>query len=240
MLLKDIIRQINRLISNNSSYNLNFEKLEFYINIAIDQINEVLNTCFPTPREYFDSNAVDEIISYSDNYLGVYEDITVLDSVEDGQIYYKTSNPINNSCQLQSHCKEPSEPVEMSNSGYYVRRDGVWVLVSDIADIDDIVSFSNINLNNYVNDFDFKGLPDKYIRKCVVYLAAANYLEEEDELENQYSVFKARAEESLQYWKQTEFSSFLTIVPKQKPVSLEKVVSKYIEDNFQDGNSMRF
>ena len=168
MLLNDIVKRVNKLISNNSSYNLNFAKLEFYIDRAVDRINEVLKENFKTPREYFEDNFVDEVISYSDKYLGMFnkpEDIPV-DSISDGYIYYQTKGV----------------------AGYYLRQNDVWVLVDDLSDLSGIVSFADVELNNYVSKFNYRVIPERYVRGCIIYFTAAYYLEEEDELENQDAV----------------------------------------------------
>ena len=196
MLLNDIVKRVNKLISNNSSYNLNFAKLEFYIDSAVDRINEVLKENFKTPREHFEDNFVDEVISYSDKYLGVFnklEDIPI-DSISDGYIYY------------QSNCLNP---------GYYLRQNGVWVLVDDLSDLSGIVSFEDTELGSYASKFNYRVIPERYIRSCIIYFAAAYYLEEEDELESQYAVYKDKAEQSLLEWQQLNYSVYDISKPKQ-------------------------
>ena len=192
MLLKDIVKRVNKLISNNSSYNLNFNKLEFYIDSAIDRINEVLKENFKTPREYFESNLVDEIISYSGNYLGIFNsaDDIPIDDIDNGYIFYKLG--------LSSD----------DTSGYFLRQNGEWVLVDNITDLSDIISFNDSEVGNYTDKYNYCVIPDKYIRRCLIYLTAAYYLEEEDELENQYAIFKDKAEQSLLEWQQLDYSVF--------------------------------
>jgi hypothetical protein len=192
MLLKDIIKQINRLISNNSSYNLNFEKLEFYIDGAVDHINETLKTDFKTPREYYEANSVDEIISYHENFIGVLTTPPEASSVfPEGSIYFLLS-------------KE-----EGVTSGYYVKHEsGDFSLVEDLSDLIKYISFTNTNIFSYVDKYNYTQIPDKYIRSILVYYAAALYLEEEDELENQYAIYKSKADESLAQWQQLDFSVF--------------------------------
>lgn len=184
MLLNDIVKRVNKLISNNSSYNLNFAKLEFYIDSAVDRINEILKESFQTPREYFESNFVDEIISYSDNYLGIFEDDSLLISANDGDIYYKL------------------------DVGYFLRQNNSWVLVDEISDLAGIISFTDMEVSNYTNKFNYKVMPERYIRKCLIYFVAAYYLEEEDELESQYAVYKDTAEQSLLEWQQLDYSVY--------------------------------
>lgn len=184
MLLNDIVKRVNKLISNNSSYNLNFNKLEFYIDSAVDRINEVLKESFQTPREYFEANFVDEIISYSDKYLGIFKDDSLLTSANDGDIYYKL------------------------DVGYYIKSNGVWVLVDEISDLADVISFSDTEVSNYTDKFNYKVISERYIRKCLIYFVAAYYLEEEDELESQYAVYKDKAEQSLLEWQQLDYSVF--------------------------------
>lgn len=191
MLLKDIIKQINRLISNNSSYNLNFEKLEFYIDGAVDHINQVLNTNFKTPREYFEDNVINEIISYYEGYLGVFSDVPTVSSVlSEGSVYflYPGSN------------ERPS--------GYYMKLDGEFKLITAIYQMSKYISFSDTNLTSYISKYNYTQIPDKYIRSILVYHAAALYLEEEDELENQYAIYKSKADESLAEWQRSDFSVF--------------------------------
>ena len=191
MLLKDIIKQINRLISNNSSYNLNFEKLEFYIDGAVDHINNILKTNFQTPREYFESNAINEIISYYDAYLGIVSTpLTFTDVYPDGSLYYLMS-------------ENPD-----ITSGYYMKLDGEFKLITDIYQMVRYMQFQDLNINSYINEYNYTVIPDKYIRNIIVYYAAALYLEEEDELENQYAIYKDKAERSLEQWQQLDFSVY--------------------------------
>lgn len=192
MLLNDIVKRVNQLISNNSSYNLNFNKLEFYIDSAVDRINEVLKENFKTPREYFESNFVDEVISYSEYYLGVFgsaEDIPV-DAISDGYIFYKAGS-----------CSDETV-------GYYLRQNSTWVLVDELSDLSGIISFEDTEISNYLSKYNYKVIPDKYIRRCLIYLVAAYYLEEEDELENQYAIYKDKAEQSLLEWQQLGYSVY--------------------------------
>lgn len=201
MLLNDIVKRVNQLISNNSSYNLNFNKLEFYIDSAVDRINEVLKETFKTPREYFESNFVDEIISYSEYYLGVFnseEDIPI-DDIGDGYIYYKLG------------------PCFDKTAGYYLRQDGKWILVDELSDLSGIVSFENTEVSSYLDKYNYKVIADRYIRRCLIYFAAAYFLEEEDELENQYAIYKDKAEQSLAEWQQLDYSVYdISMKPSHK------------------------
>lgn len=192
MILQDIVKRINKLISNNSSYNLNFDKLEFYIDTAVDHINLTLKENFKTPREYFDSNFVDEVISYSDKFIGSFdspEDIP-FEVNEDNYIFYNSG-----------HCCD-------AETGYYISSGDSWVLVDELSDLSGIVSFNDMDINSYLDKFNYTEIPDRYIRRCVVYFAASFYLEEEDELESQYAVYKDRAEQSLAEWQQMDYSVF--------------------------------
>lgn len=192
MLLNDIVKRVNKLISNNSSYNLNFSKLEFYINSAVDYINESLQTDFQTPREYFDNNFVDELISYYKYYYGVVsEHPNLIEAFPDNAIYFLLS-------------KNPN-----SKNGYYIKKNNMFELVESLAQIPvECISFSNKDINNYLDKYNYTLIPDKYIRQILVYYTAALYLEEEDELENQYAIYKSRAEQSLLEWQVLDFSVF--------------------------------
>lgn len=56
MKLNKIIDQVNKLVSNSSSFKLSYNKLEFYLNKSIDRINQFLGTHFRTPEEYYEDS----------------------------------------------------------------------------------------------------------------------------------------------------------------------------------------
>lgn len=61
---------------------------------------------------------------------------------------------------------------------------------------------------DYDGEFEYKEFSDKYIRLVLIYLTAALYLEEEDETEDQYQIYRARANTALEQWKQDEYSDY--------------------------------
>lgn len=128
MYLDAIINTINKLVSNNSSYKLDYTKLSFYLDSAVDTINQTLDTEYLTIQESFD---------------------------------------------LESVAFKAAHPIALLAS---------WPFIS-------------------YTQFD-----DKYIRQILIYYTAAFYLEEEDETEEQYQLFKTRADTALYKWRQTDYS----------------------------------
>lgn len=73
--------------------------------------------------------------------------------------------------------------------------------VSEVVDLSEEENEENINYDEF---------PDKYIRSILIYFTASLYLEEEDETEQQYQIYRARAREYLEGWYQTDFGHYDT------------------------------
>ena len=70
MLINDIIKQINKLLSNSSSFLLTYERLRQYIDVAVDHINFELKTNMKTPHEEWEEKEWVYTISYYPKFLG--------------------------------------------------------------------------------------------------------------------------------------------------------------------------
>ena len=103
----------------------------------------------------------------------------------------------------------------------------VWYYIKDLNIFIDTSNSRNIEIGwgkyteensviyNTIEDlgpeyFDYNELPDRYIRSCLAYYTAALYLEEEDELENQYRVYLSKADKELVNWKKQFYSMYDT------------------------------
>jgi len=56
--------------------------------------------------------------------------------------------------------------------------------------------------------FEYTEFEDTYIRLVLIYLTASLYLEEEDETEDQYQIYRSRAMDALNEWRKQDFSSY--------------------------------
>ena len=174
MLLENIIKHVNKIIANNSSFKLNYDQLEFYINTAVDYINTVLKTQMLNPQEQWENNLLLNNILYNESiksthmYLGEY-DKHPIDA--NGAIYYNTTD------NLLYYCNEDTwELLDIDNGK---------------PDIKDLI------IKKVPLYFDYNALPDNIIRMVLIYYVAASYLEEEDEFESQYKTYLNKAEDNL-------------------------------------------
>lgn len=172
MKLYDILRGVNRLVSNSSSYPLGYDALQLYLDTTIDYINGYLYENFLTIQEAFDKQ------------------------------WYKWSMP-EESIHLHLGIMD-TFPDATENDGKYVQVggkdymavDGEWV------DAPEIIRLQEPDPHT----FEYTEIPDNYIRSILIYHTAALYLEEEDETEQQYSLYKARANEALERWMRKDYT----------------------------------
>ena len=182
MLLKTIVNQINKLISNSSSFQLPYDRLEFYIDSSIDIINGKLKTTYKTPKQLYKDYEFYYNTMFLANYLGQFSaDPTEFNT---GDIYYNVVDKIFKERTLGQWSK-------------YNPENTVWT-----GTFGDRISSEKFNYNE---------IPDYYIRQCVIYQASALYLEEEDETETQYMVYKNKAELELENWLRLDYS--MLIIP---------------------------
>lgn len=201
MLIKDIVQKINKLVSNNTSFKLDYERLRLYIDGAIDHINTELLTEYKTPEELFQT------------YKG----------------YYSVLHPRDGS--------SPISPIILSNTtpnelGYWFNSNLQRLMFNNILVDTATTSFNYVYIEEDMslyeqlsdgsfrqlgytmldklpaNEFNYNEFPDRYMRSCVVYYAAALYLEEEDELESQYYAYKSKADAELKNWKKQYYSMY--------------------------------
>lgn len=199
MKVNEIVRRINELVSNSSSFKLNYNRLKFFIDSAVDTINIELLTEYPTIDEYWSNN---------NNYwsiligLGIAPEImSNVETTDDvwfntkyNKIYYG-SKPVEQ-VVLSPEFKFPQYLYVQETYKFYELIDGVYVEKEYTA------------ITEMPYDFDYNVFPDKYIRSCVIYHATALYLEEEDELESQYQTYKAKAMKELANWKKQYYSMY--------------------------------
>jgi len=180
MLLKTIVNQINKLISNSSSFQLPYDRLEFYIDSSIDIINGKLRTTYRTPKQLYEDYELYYNTMFLTNYLGQFSaDPTEFNT---GDIYYNVVDKIFKERTLGQWLE-------------YNPENTVWT-----GTFGDRISSEKFNYNE---------IPDHYIRQCVIYQASALYLEEEDETETQYMVYKNKAELELENWLRLDYSMFV-------------------------------
>lgn len=239
MILNKIINQVNKLVSNNSSFKLSYDKLEFYLNKSVDNINRFLQTRFRTPEEYFEDskfyysvlkhvNNQNSIIYISEAFSIDKKELVDMDPLKSVHLYKKfpyfydpkekkiynfngnySNNPI----------VDYESPIEENVSYlFYIINLDIFVLYdgTSFSEITSSNAYSeyNITLYNNVNDlidiYDYNEFPDAYIRSCLIYYTAALYLEEEDEVESQYSMYLKKAEDELVSWRKKDFSCYNT------------------------------
>ena len=199
MKVNEIVRRINELVSNSSSFKLNYNRLKFFIDSAVDTINIELLTEYPTIDEYWSNN-----INYWSILIGlgiVPEIISSVETTDDvwfntkyNKIYYG-SEPIEQ-VVLSPEFEFPQYLYVQETYKLYELVDGVYVEKE-----------YNV-ITEMPNDFDYNVFPDRYIRSCVIYHATALYLEEEDELESQYQTYKAKAMKEIANWKKQHYSMY--------------------------------
>ena len=200
MYVKDILTRINGLLSNASSFKLSYSKLKFYLDGAIDHVNESLKTEYPSIDDAYRSD-LKYNYAVCKGYVTLYihkKDIKyafdlstrTLYDIENKQKYTGFADAVYIEYEDKLFIKEYSKYTYHFDS-----------MVPDSVIKEDI---------NNIENFDYNVLPDRYIRSCVVYYAAALYLEEEDELEGQYQEYKSKAKEELQEWKHQYYSCYDT------------------------------
>lgn len=211
MLLKDIVSQVNKLLSNNSSFKLSYDRLKFYINTSIDYINSNLFTDYPTPDELYNNNksyysAVDKANEY--NYIPV-----KITNVPNKNDYYFDEDTVclyyNNKIVANYEIFPMIYIIENGNLYYSESKENENYIKLDYT----------INPNIPIDTFNYDVLPDRYIRSCIVYYTASAYLEEEDELESQYHIYKNNAESELSKLKQQYYSMYDTTKCTDKEIN---------------------
>lgn len=179
MYIVDIVTRVNKLLANNSSYRVKyFDSLDFYIELAVDKINDELKTTFQTPAELYESYRLIYDAIAAGMFLGVFNTAPI--SIANGQVYYNA----------------------LTDLAY--KYDGsTWVETP-------VTSPLVVGTSMDITKFNYNVIPDRYIRQILIYLAASFYLEEEDELENQYLSYKQRAELALLNWRKKDYSMYHT------------------------------
>ena len=213
MLVKDIINNINKLLSNNTSFRLSYERLKFHLDSAIDNINRELLTNYPTIQEMYDSaRGYYYMISLGYNVLLLHENNYYLDE-STGKLYYRDTNKTVDTDIIYGLYNEDncSSYIIDTNNELYLS-DGSELYTEDNHRLSIAYTYTELqesDIPEVVNmDVNYVAIPDRYIRSCVVYGAVCNYLEEEDELENQYRIYKNKVEQEIDNWKKQYYSMY--------------------------------
>ena len=213
MLVKDIINNINKLLSNNTSFRLSYERLKFHLDSAIDNINRELLTNYPTIQEMYDSaRGYYYMISLGYNVLLLHENNYYLDE-NTGKLYYRDNNKTVDTDIIYGLYNEDncSSYIIDTNNELYLS-DGSELYTEDNYRLSIAYTYTELqesDIPEVVNmDVNYVAIPDRYIRSCVVYGAVCNYLEEEDELENQYRIYKNKVEQEIDNWKKQYYSMY--------------------------------
>lgn len=183
MTFKEIQENISTLCSNSSSFAVKPYKINFYINNAVDYINSYLRTNFMTPSEQYYNNKNYYDLIYNEHYKGEFINADSLEKIN-GDIYYN-----------------------LPDSLYYSYDEDTttWKVYDILNALDPSKTFSD-----YYDVFDYTVFPDRHMRQCVIYKATALFLEEEDELEQQYYTFSNKADAFLKSWQQIDYSCYDT------------------------------
>lgn len=202
MLIKDIVKRVNRLLSNNSSFHLDYMKLKFYIEGAFDHVNLELKTEYPTPSIIYDNN-----LKYNYAVCSGYTVIYVRENDEDYIVRYSGKN-------LVLFNRDTDKPYSgIANAVYVEDVDKLYVKdkATHLGMFDKEISEQEVlSKPHLIENMDYTEIPDRYIRSCIVYYTAALYLEEEDELEGQYRAYKDKADKELIEWKHEYYSCYDT------------------------------
>lgn len=181
MLLNDIIKQVNKLAGNGSSFRLNYAQLKPYIESSIDYIGNYLRIPLNTPEEDWENNLILYSIVYSNEYNGVFNST----STKSGYYYYK----------------------ELSSYTYYYNGTHYIInLTNGSYEYDSQIRHIPIIEDIVIQEYNYNLLPDSVIRSALIYLVTSSYLEEEDELEGQYRTYVSKAENFLKEYRTTHYS----------------------------------
>lgn len=181
MTINDIVKNINKVLSNYTSFALTYNQLELYIDSAVDYINFELQTKFKTPNESWEEDKYTNSILFSDMFLGFLNNKP--EDPKKGTMYY---------CNIDEQ--------------FYIWDGDSWEIIQgNEIDTGGLITYYDKPLSNFLYD-----IPVDLIRNVIVYYAAASYLEEEDEFESQYKMYKAKAEEHLTKVKRKYFSCYDT------------------------------
>ena len=182
MLLSKVIKRINKLVGNSSSYALTYDQLEQYFSAAVHTINLKLKTNMPTPEKDWALHRTYYSIIYSKQFLGSFNYIDTTINLKLGDMYYN-----------------------LLDEDYYIYTQSGWSKIfANESDTGAIVKQITIGTSTY----DYQCMPDEIIESVLIYLVAAFYLEEEDELESQYRQYISRAEENLTNIQHIYYSSY--------------------------------
>lgn len=200
MYVKDILTRINGLLSNASSFKLSYSKLKFYLDGAIDHVNESLKTEYPSIDDAYRSD-----LKY--NYAICKGYVTLYIHKKDIKYAFDLSTRTLYDIENKQKYTGFADAVYIeSEDKLFIKEYSKYTYHFDSMVPDSVI---NGDINN-IENFDYNVLPDRYIRSCVVYYASALYLEEEDELEGQYQEYKSKAKEELQEWKHQYYSCYDT------------------------------
>lgn len=189
MLLKDIIKQVNKLVGNGSSFRLNYAQLRPYIDSSIYYIGNYLRTPVVTPDEDWDNNIVLYSIVYSDKYKGLVGETTPTS----GNYYFNEGIG-----QYTYYYNGVHYTINLETGAYTYMSSGGTSVTNYVTIIDSV--------DSVIDKYDYNLFPDQLIKSALIYLVTSSYLEEEDELESQYRAYQNRADLFLKEYRITYYS----------------------------------
>ena len=184
MLLSKFIKRVNKLVGNSSSFALTYNQLEQYISTAVHTINLDLKTTMLTPQQDWDFHNLYYNVIYSKQFLGSLNYIPSDFIPNEGDMYYN-----------------------LQEEDYYIYIEGEWYKIF-LNECDTAQPIKQLKIEESL--YEYRCMPEYLIDSVLFYLTAALYLEEEDELENQYRTYMNKVEEYLTKVKYTYYSSYDT------------------------------
>ena len=189
MKIREIVKEVNRYLSNSTSYKLSYNELKPYIDNSIDYINEELLTDYPTPNEMYDMEKL-----YF--YLVSQNKVIALPNRKN-KLRFNTIELKLYDGDVEVDGLFDAVYLNETNRAFLLDNDGNWYEIYD----------ENVPDDNIL-DYNFNIFPEQYVRGCVIFGTVANRLEEEDELEEQYSVYKSKVNKALTSWKRKYYSCY--------------------------------
>lgn len=196
MLIKEIVKKINQLVSNNTSFKLDYERLRLYLDGAVDHINTELLTEYSTIQELFEKFRGYYSVLYKSNIAPVMLSNTAPNL--DGYWFNENEH------RLMQHHIVMEAALPAYPYVYVIENMMLYECLPDGSYLPKSYSM----LDKVPDDMNYDEFPDRYIRSCLCYYASALYLEEEDELESQYAAYKSKAAAEIAKWKQQYYSMY--------------------------------
>lgn len=198
-----IIDRINEILSNNSSFKLSYDKLKFFLDNAVDNINRELRTSYLTIDEVYYKD-----FKYNYALCSGYTPLYIRANDEKYSVILGNGYIALKDSATDEYYDGIADAVYLEEyDTLYVKSSG-----SEYTHIFDVIMDESemVNTKYIIGKLNYTEIPDRYIRSCLIYYTAALYLEEEDELESQYQIYKNKAQEELIEWKHEYYSCYDT------------------------------